>query len=82
MPWKNLVQLTLGKWGGILEGQNIGDEGCRQLAKGNWKRLKWLCLGTCLMMTDKNNIREKGCRHLAQADWNMEDLCIRSSVGR
>lgn len=50
---------------------NIGDEGCKHLAKAKWKKLQSLWLSNKQLNSDNNKIGDEGCKYLAMGQSNM-----------
>ena len=53
---------TSGYISGYVEGNSIGEKGCRRLSKAAWGELE-------LIRLDKNKIGDRSCRHISRGGW-------------
>ena len=80
--WDNLTQLDLSITVIDLDGNGIGDEGCKHLSSAKWEKLIHLNLSRIIIYLGNNSIDAEGCKYFSMANWNnltQLDLCIRIS---
>ena len=52
-----------------LEGNKIGEIGCKGLSRGDWPSLEQINLGRKCVDKGKNKLGEKGLAYLSKAEW-------------
>ena len=53
---------------GYVEGNEVGEKGCRHLSKAAWGELEVIHL-SWLLNSGGNKIGDRGCRHICGGDW-------------
>ena len=52
---------------GYVDGNEVGEKGCRHLSKAAWGELEVNNLG--LLNSDNNKIGDRGCQHISGGGW-------------